>query len=140
MQQVNLTVENKDLEWLLPGTNDVSPTTDLSVAYQAGRDPSTIGPIILTTPRIYAAEETRKIHPDATCWEILTLSLGRFARQYIEKHGAESITDAMLQREARCILYGDPEDTWNQTAADNPEWLNLFKKAHSIETKIPTGT
>jgi hypothetical protein len=42
----------------------------------------------------------------------------------------------MLQVESRRILYGD-DDPWNQTAADNPEWLNLFKKAHGIDTKAP---
>jgi hypothetical protein len=38
----------------------------------------------------------------------------------------------MLQREARLILY-DEADGWEQTAADNSEWLNLFKKAHGID-------
>ena len=27
----------------------------------------------------------------------------------------------------------DSDDTWNQTAADNPEWLDLFKKAHGLD-------
>lgn len=42
----------------------------------------------------------------------------------------------MLQVESRRILYGD-DDPWNQTSADNPEWLNLFKKAHGIDTNAP---
>jgi hypothetical protein len=42
----------------------------------------------------------------------------------------------MLQKEARIILYGEPDDPWHQTAADNPEWLNLFKKAHGIDHTI----
>ena len=42
----------------------------------------------------------------------------------------------MLQNESRRILYGD-DDPWNQTSADNPEWLNLFKKAHGIDTQTP---
>jgi hypothetical protein len=46
----------------------------------------------------------------------------------------------MLQTESRKILYGD-DDPWNQTSADNPEWLNLFKKAHGIDSQAPvTGT
>lgn len=137
LQQLNLSLDQSDLEYLLPNPNDNSPTNDLFVAYQDGRDPATIGPIVLTTPKHYTASETPNANPNATCWEILTLRLGRFARQYIEKHGAGSITDILLQAEARKILYGDPDDTWNQTAADNPEWLNLFKKAHGIETKTP---
>lgn len=46
------------------------------------------------------------------------------------------MTDEMLQVESRRILYGD-DDPWNQTSADNPEWLNLFKKAHGIDSKAP---
>jgi hypothetical protein len=42
----------------------------------------------------------------------------------------------MLQDQARVILYEDA-DGWEQTAADNPEWLNLFKKAHGIDTTTP---
>jgi hypothetical protein len=79
---------------------------------------------------------TSSQHPSATCWEILTLRLGRFARKHIEKEGASSITDEIIQTEARRILY-DSDDPWNQTAADNPEWLGLFKQAHGIDTKTP---
>lgn len=71
-------------------------------------------------------------HPNATCWEILTLRLGKFAKQHIDQHGPEGLTDELLQAQARRILY-DSDDTWNQTAADNPEWLSLFKQAHGIE-------
>jgi hypothetical protein len=79
------------------------------------------------------------LHPDATCWEILTLRLGRYAREHTEKHGPNSITDEMLQQESRRILYGD-DDAWEQTAADNPEWLSLFKKAHGLDSSpLPVG-
>lgn len=65
----------------------------------------------------------------ATCWEILTVRLGKYAND-MARHGL-TITDEMLQAEARRILYGS-DDAWNQTAADNPEWLDLFKKAHGL--------
>jgi hypothetical protein len=135
-QQNHLQLESKDLEYLIPNNSLYNTLkTDLSVAYQEGRDPSTIGPIVLSTPETYyTANETARVKPNATCWEILTLRLGRFTRQHIEKHGALSITDEMLQNEARLILYGEA-DGWEQTAADNPEWLNLFKKAHGIDPK-----
>ncbi|RAR16584.1 homeobox and c2h2 domain-containing transcription factor protein [Stemphylium lycopersici] len=132
LKQLNLSLESKDLEYLLP--NNVS--NDLSIAYQDGKDPSTIGPIVLTTPNDYSTSESPDHNANATCWEILTLRLGRFAREHIEKHGAGSLTDEMLQVESRRILYGD-DDPWNQTSADNPEWLNLFKKAHGIDAKAP---
>lgn len=120
----------QDIEYLIPNT------TNLSDAYQD--DGQKVGPIVLqnTTANDYSSSESANNHPQATCWEILTLRLGRYARQHIERHGAGSVTDEMLQKEARIILYGEPDDPWHQTAADNPEWLNLFKKAHGIDHSI----
>jgi hypothetical protein len=132
-QQSLLRLESSDLEYLIPNNVETSPTNDLFVAYQDNRDVNRIGPILLTTPRFYSANESTQANPNATCWEILTLRLGRFVREHIEKHGTSSLTDQMLQREARVILYGD-SDGWEQTAADNPEWLTLFKKAHGIDS------
>jgi len=124
--QIPVSFVNKDLEYLLP-------STDLSDAYQDGGQ--NVGSIVLqnTTAEDYSAQSANT-HSRATCWEILTLRLGRFAREHFEKNGAYTITDEMLQKEARVILYGEPDDPWHQTAADNPEWLNLFKKAHGIDS------
>ncbi|KAJ4989748.1 homeobox and c2h2 transcription [Stagonosporopsis vannaccii] len=121
---------SKDLEYLLPNT------TNLSDAYQDGGQ--TVGPIALqnTTAQDYSSSESPENNTRATCWEILTLRLGRFARHHVEEHGTGTVTDEMLQKEARIILYGEPDDPWHQTAADNPEWLNLFKKAHGIDHSI----
>lgn len=123
---------SKDLEYLL------SHTTNLSDAYQG--DGQNVGPIVLqnTTAQDYSSSKPSDTNARATCWEILTLRLGRFARQHIEKHGAGTLTDEMLQKEARITLYGEPDDPWHQTAADNPEWLNLFKNAHGIDHNIQT--
>jgi hypothetical protein len=66
----------------------------------------------------------------ATCWEILTVRLGKFANDMAGK--GVVLTDEMLQSHARKVLYGS-DDSWNQTAADNPEWLDLFKKAHGLD-------
>ncbi|PNS15130.1 Homeobox protein knotted-1-like 7 [Sphaceloma murrayae] len=81
-------------------------------------------------------ESERSIHPvtrdpeKATCWEILTISLGRYVKSQAD--AGVVVTDDMLQREARRILY-ESDDSWNQTAADNPEWLDLFKRAHGLD-------
>jgi hypothetical protein len=64
-----------------------------------------------------------------TCWEILTIRLGKYVQEQVL--GGIVPTDEALQRQARQILYED-DDSWNQTAADNPEWLELFKKAHGL--------
>ncbi|KAF2725766.1 hypothetical protein K431DRAFT_259421 [Polychaeton citri CBS 116435] len=65
-----------------------------------------------------------------TCWERLTIKLGMFASEAALR--GEVLSDEMLQREARMILY-ESDDAWNHTAADNPEWLDLFKKAHGLD-------
>jgi hypothetical protein len=65
----------------------------------------------------------------STCWEILTIRLGLFVKEKLQ--AGILPTDGMLQRQARWILY-ESDDNWNQTAADNPEWLELFKKAHGL--------
>jgi len=66
----------------------------------------------------------------ATCWEILAIALGRYVKEQVKK--GVVLSDEMLQSKARHILY-DSDDAWNQTAADNPEWLDLFKKAHGLD-------
>ena len=74
--------------------------------------------------------ETTGLPEKATCWEILTIRLGKYANDMAAK--GIIVTDEMLQSAARRILY-DSDDPWNQTAADNPEWLDLFKKAHGLD-------
>jgi len=120
-----------DLEFWIPSDQDLSnlPSTDESTS---------IGTTNNTSPKASISSSNQSPHPYATCWEILTLRLGRFARQHIEQNGMDSLTDAILQAEARRILY-DEDDAWNQTAADNPEWLNLFKKAHGITSPSSSG-
>jgi len=65
----------------------------------------------------------------STCWEILTLRLGEYVKEQLELGIIP--TNDMLQRQARWILF-ESDDAWNQTAADNREWLELFKKAHGL--------
>lgn len=42
-------------------------------------------------------------------------------------------TDSDIQRQARIIIY-EYDDDWNQTAADNPQWLAAFKQRHCVES------
>ncbi|CAI6096057.1 unnamed protein product [Clonostachys chloroleuca] len=41
-------------------------------------------------------------------------------------------SDQEIQDQARWLLYND-DDSWNQTAADNPEWLMRFKRDAGID-------
>ncbi|KAI9925748.1 hypothetical protein MW887_005554 [Aspergillus wentii] len=64
--------------------------------------------------------------------EILTLHLSHYAREKIQ-HGVIP-TDEMFQQESRRLLY-DCEDDWNQTIADNEEWLAAFRRLHCEQDK-----
>ncbi|KZM22117.1 metal ion binding [Ascochyta rabiei] len=57
--------------------------------------------------------------------EVLAQHLSQFARHNILL--GVMPTDEMFQREARRVAFGD-EDGWNQTLADNQEWLKSFRR------------
>lgn len=57
--------------------------------------------------------------------DVLAQHLSQFARNNIML--GIMPTDEMFQREARRVAFGD-EDGWNQTLADNQEWLKGFKQ------------
>jgi hypothetical protein len=64
-----------------------------------------------------------------TSFEYLVSELGKFTMA--QKTQDLVPTDQMLQEKARLIVYGD-NDPWNQTAADNSQWLELFKQGYGI--------
>ena len=69
-----------------------------------------------------------------TSFEYLVSELGKFA---IAQKAQNLIpTDQKLQEKARLIVYGD-NDPWNQTAADNSQWLELFKEGYGITDSAP---
>jgi hypothetical protein len=57
--------------------------------------------------------------------DVLARHLSQFARNQIMSGVMPS--DEMFQREARRVAFGD-EDGWNQTLADNQEWLKGFRQ------------
>lgn len=59
---------------------------------------------------------------DANCYSRLSKSLKSYVNSV---HHIPS--DSELQHQARLLLYND-DDQWNQTAADNAEWLQRFKR------------
>lgn len=56
--------------------------------------------------------------------EVLTRHLSHYVQQNMRLGVIP--TDEMFQLEARRLLF-DSEDSWNQTMADNPEWLAKFR-------------
>lgn len=113
-----------------------SLTDNVCAGNEDDRNSYTIGSFHVFTPQTYSASTSRRETSKATPWETLTLRLGLFARQHIEKYGAGSIKDEMLQNEARFVLYGNTDDS-QPTVADNSQWLNLFKIVHGIGPKVP---
>ncbi|KAH7133074.1 hypothetical protein B0J13DRAFT_507640 [Dactylonectria estremocensis] len=63
----------------------------------------------------------------STFVNILTLGLGRYARQQMRLGIIP--TDEMFQNESRRLLYRT-EDAFDQTIADNSEWLAAFRTQH----------
>ncbi|OIW31991.1 hypothetical protein CONLIGDRAFT_612267 [Coniochaeta ligniaria NRRL 30616] len=72
---------------------------------------------------------------DANCFRRLARELSRWVASTMSPNNPSCHvpTDEELQHQARWILY-DSDDTWNQTAADNAEWLQRFKKDVGIIT------
>ncbi|EXF73491.1 hypothetical protein CFIO01_12676 [Colletotrichum fioriniae PJ7] len=61
--------------------------------------------------------------------EILEQHLRHFAKEHLAR--GFDITDEMLRQESRRVIY-DCDNEWNQTVADNPEWLEKFHQRHGI--------
>lgn len=70
---------------------------------------------------------------DANCYQRLAKHLGRFVASTMSANNPNCHvpTDEELQHQARWIVYDD-DDPWNQTAADNAEWLIRFKRDTGI--------
>jgi len=69
------------------------------------------------------------------------MRLSRELTTYVHNQTAQGVmpTDPMLQAEARRIMYGDYDDAGNQTCADNPLWLTIFKRDTGLETPANIG-
>ncbi|KAF5708559.1 homeobox 4 [Fusarium mundagurra] len=74
---------------------------------------------------------------DVNCYRRLNRELTRFVTSIMSLNNPNCHvpTDAEIQHQARCIIFDD-DDPWNQTAADNAEWLLRFKRDVGI---LPSG-
>ncbi|CAG8404847.1 unnamed protein product [Penicillium salamii] len=95
-------------------------TTLLSGARMTEEKESEEGP-----PDIESNDQTEPQLPGFL--NVFTRHLGQYARTQIELGIVP--TDEMFQKEARKALF-DSEDAWDQTIADNPEWLSAFRQLH----------
>ncbi|KIX07120.1 uncharacterized protein Z518_05097 [Rhinocladiella mackenziei CBS 650.93] len=73
-----------------------------------------------------------------TSFESLTTRLGDYVLRAMRDNVV--VTDETVRRQARIIMFGD-SDAWNQTPADNAEWLRLFKEGVRLQSAtIPPST
>ncbi|KAJ4176550.1 hypothetical protein NW767_015412 [Fusarium falciforme] len=85
-----------------------------------------------TTKKIAAPPggEACEIQRIPTSFESLTARLGDHVR--IARENSLDLSDEALRRQARLILYDD-DDPWNQTPADNAQWLAMFKLGYGLD-------
>ncbi|PYH91391.1 hypothetical protein BO71DRAFT_50994 [Aspergillus ellipticus CBS 707.79] len=73
--------------------------------------------------------------------ELNSKTYANFLVSHLEQFAQQSISqgmfpdDQMLQDECRRLIYGDL-DAWEQTIADNPEWLSEFRTRHLIPQNL----
>ncbi|KAJ4029378.1 hypothetical protein NW761_013983 [Fusarium oxysporum] len=89
------------------------------------------------TPAAVAGQVGAFFLTDANCYRRLFRELTRFVSSAMSPNNPNCHvpTDAEIQHQARCIIFDD-DDPWNQTAADNAEWLLRFKRDVGI---LPSG-
>ncbi|KAL1840574.1 hypothetical protein VTJ49DRAFT_306 [Mycothermus thermophilus] len=77
---------------------------------------------------------------DANCYQRLARELRKWVAATMSPNNPNCHvpSDEELQHQARWIIYED-DDPWNQTAADNYEWLRRFKRDVGLinDTSIP---
>ncbi|KAL7929208.1 hypothetical protein V8C35DRAFT_200658 [Trichoderma chlorosporum] len=87
-------------------------------------------PTLMQTPQSTSSQNQplRYFLSDANCYGRLEKELTRFVTSCLSPNNPlrHIPTDEEIQYQARWIIYDD-DDPWNQTAADNAEWLARFK-------------
>ncbi|KAL6809110.1 hypothetical protein GGI42DRAFT_340306 [Trichoderma sp. SZMC 28013] len=79
---------------------------------------------------------SESFNEEANCMtfpEVLALHLGRYAQEQMRLGIIP--TDRMFQDEARRMMFGSV-DPWDQTIADDDNWLSLFRDRHLKNTSV----
>ena len=90
----------------------------------------------ITTGTSSTRQQLESIPGDAYAWldsRMCFQELERILSIWASEQSALGVqlTDDMLQDEARRIVYMSA-DPWNQTVADDPQWLGMFKKRYGL--------
>ncbi|KAI5868379.1 hypothetical protein GGS23DRAFT_26578 [Durotheca rogersii] len=110
----------RDSEYLGPLLNDTAPCRK-----QHARDDGGNAKPFVKTGHFFLN--------DANCYNRLARGLTRYVKSTMSPNNPSRHvpTDEELQYQARWLVYDD-DDPWNQTAADNFEWLQRFKRDAGI--------
>ncbi|KAL7949773.1 hypothetical protein V8C42DRAFT_311909 [Trichoderma barbatum] len=105
--------------------------SDEALGYSSPMNTSDYPPTLTETPQSASSQNQplRYFLSDANCYGRLEKELTRFVTSCLSPNNPlrHVPTDEEIQYQARWIIYDD-DDPWNQTAADNAEWLARFKR------------
>jgi Homeobox KN domain/Tc5 transposase DNA-binding domain len=90
-------------------------------------DPTSGSQALIGCPKVLNPNLSTYIPPPepGVCYKVLERELVSWIGDQIARGIIPS--DAMIQEQARIIIYSS-DDSWNQTAADNSEWLEMVKR------------
>ncbi|KAE8452703.1 hypothetical protein EG329_013962 [Mollisiaceae sp. DMI_Dod_QoI] len=117
----------------LPSPNNSGPNSATGTFSPAERSLPTL---VQTSANLNPAQPLKFFINDANCYGRLVRELTRFVTSCMSPNNPSQHvpTDAEIQNQARWIIY-DEDDPWNQTAADNAEWLMRFKRDVGLAQK-----
>ncbi|KAH8201312.1 hypothetical protein TruAng_004556 [Truncatella angustata] len=156
-RQARLIIYDNDDDWNQTAADDTAWLESFKQRYQSSDTPMTTS-TSSTSPKTHRPQALTVVNPctgaygptvmptsfaipprplrpgpyflnDANCYQRLAKDLGRFVASTMSANNPNSHvpSDEELQHQARWIVYDD-DDPWNQTAADNAEWLQRFKR------------
>ncbi|SPJ86741.1 uncharacterized protein FTOL_11766 [Fusarium torulosum] len=113
----------RDFTWLWSGEHSAP------VMLQTNNSPAAAGSALRPTwlgPGIYVLND-----PNHILW--FAREMKRWVKAAMSPNNpiCHVPSDEELRHQARCLLYND-DDPWNQTPADNGQWLEMFKKEVGI--------
>lgn len=111
----------------LEHTKQALEQLELELAEKGAMEPdSTLGDGPLLSLLASDGSGNKNIAQTKLWTDALSRHLSRFAREQMLK--GIMPTDEMFQRESRRVLYHDEDDEWNQTVADDPDWIADFRQ------------
>ncbi|KAG9236779.1 hypothetical protein BJ875DRAFT_455420 [Amylocarpus encephaloides] len=129
-------LSSKDCHWnLQDSVIEVPSPSSTRINTHGTTTPDPFDQPLITTIQNQPSTNTNPAQPlkyflnDANCYGRLVRELARFVTTCtsVNNPNRHIPSDAEIQNQARWVIFDD-DDPWNQTAADNAEWLLRFKR------------